>query len=106
MYIFRISSITSAAITRLCSLFPPPGAPRYTEAGRRGPAHKPIFTIVCRVGNKSFTGEGSSKKEAKISCSLKALEAVTGQRQTDLGGLDKRHVKPRAATPTTSATPR
>ena len=94
-----MSNINSAAITRLHSLYP--GAV-YTEAGKKGPDHKPVFTIVCKVGNKSFAGEGNSKKEAKISCAQKALEAVTGQKQQHLQqpDLTKAQLKPRTATST------
>ena len=76
--VFRMSNINSAAITRLRSLCP--GAV-YTEAGKKGPDHKAVFTIVCKVGDKSFAGEGSSKKAAKSSCAQKAVEAITGQKQ-------------------------
>ena len=100
----------SPAVRKLHSLFPrSPKAPEYNITSVRGPPHKPIFTMVCTVDGKSFTGEGNSKKEAKISCCQKALEAITGQKQQQqqpgLGGLEKRPLKPSAA-PTTSPTPR
>ena len=76
--VFRMSNINSSAITKLRSLCP--GAV-YTEAGKKGPDHKAVFTIVCKVGDNSFAGEGSSKKAAKSSCAQKAVEAITGQKQ-------------------------
>ena len=118
--IFRLSKKVgnSPAVTRLHSMFPrSPSAPEYKITSVRGPDHMPVFTMVCTVDNKSFAGEGNSKKEAKISCSQKALEAITGQKQQQqqqqpggLGGVDKGHgfwghLKPPAA-PTTSPTPR
>ena len=114
--IFRLSHkvANSPSVTRLHSMFQrSPKAPQYKITSVRGPDHKPIFTMVCTVDDKSFTGEGNSKKEAKISCSQKALEAITGQKQQQqpgLGGIGKGngfwgHLKPQAA-PTTSPIPR
>ena len=109
----RLSQLTknSPAVTRLHSMFPPPGAPQYRITSVTGPVHKPVFTMVCTVGDKSFHGEGGSKKAAKISCSEKALAALTGLKSSE-AGTDKGygfwgHQKPPAApSSSSSVTPR
>ena len=83
----RLSQLTqnSPVVTRLHSMFPPPGAPQYRLTSVTGPPHKPLFTMVCTVGDRSFQGEGGSKKAAKISCSQKALFALTGPKSSEAG---------------------
>ena len=39
--------------------------------------------MVCSINNKSFAGEGKSKKEAKLSCSQKAIEVLYGYKMSE-----------------------
>ena len=64
------------AVMLLHELFPPPKTPQYKVTSKTGPPNNPTFTMVCTVGNKSFWGEGRSKKKAKLSCSQKALDVL------------------------------
>ena len=66
------------AVMMLNELFPPPKAPQYKVTSQTGPPNNPTFTMVCSIGNKSFRGEGKSKKEAKLSCSQAAIEMLYG----------------------------
>ena len=66
------------AVMMLNELFPPPKAPQYKVTSQTGPPNNPTFTMVCSIGNKSFRGEGKSKKEAKLSCSQAAIETLYG----------------------------
>ena len=39
--------------------------------------------MVCCIQDQTFPGEGKSKKEAKLACSQKAIEAICGVRVTE-----------------------
>ena len=43
-----------------------------------GPPNNPTFSMVCCIDDQTFQGEGKSKKEAKLACSQKAIEAIVG----------------------------
>ena len=66
------------AVMMLNELYPPPSAPQYKVTSQTGPPNNPTFSMVCTIIGKSFTGEGKSKKEAKLSCSQKAIEVLYG----------------------------
>jgi len=66
------------AVMMLNEMFPPPKAPQYKVTSQTGPPNNPTFSMVCTIEDQNFTGEGKSKKEAKLSCSQKAIEAICG----------------------------
>lgn len=66
------------AVMMLNEMFPPPKAPQYKVTSQTGPPNNPTFTMVCTIEDQNFAGEGKSKKEAKLSCSQKAIEAICG----------------------------
>ncbi|XP_023329872.1 double-stranded RNA-specific editase B2 isoform X3 [Eurytemora carolleeae] len=69
---------TKHAVMMLNEMFPPPNAPQYKVTSQTGPANNPTFSMVCNVFNQSFSGEGKSKKDAKLACSQSALNALIG----------------------------
>ena len=83
------------AVMMLNELFPPPKAPQYKVTSQTGPPNNPTFTMVCTIGNKSFMGEGKSKKEAKLSCSQKAIEVLYGYKMSETASTPERS-NPRA----------
>ena len=44
-----------------------------------GTPNNPTFTITCSIGDKSFSGSGRSKKEAKLSASQLVLQEMFGK---------------------------
>ncbi|XP_050526542.1 RISC-loading complex subunit tarbp2-like isoform X2 [Daktulosphaira vitifoliae] len=48
----------------------------YTLIAVKGHAHKPIFTYLCCACNKSATGQGQSKKEAKQNAASRLLDRL------------------------------
>lgn len=49
-------------------------APKYTEAGRSGPDHEPVFTVVVRLPeHDEVSGEGRSKRIAEQDAATKFL---------------------------------
>jgi len=83
------------AVMMLNELFPPPKAPQYKVTSQTGPPNNPTFTMVCTIGNRSFCGEGKSKKEAKLSCSQKAIEMLYGYTNSETVSVPERS-NPRA----------
>jgi len=83
------------AVMMLNELFPPPKAPQYKVTSQTGPPNNPTFTMVCSIGNKSFRGEGKSKKEAKLSCSQAAIEMLYGYTTSETVSVPERS-NPRA----------
>lgn len=67
------------AVMMLNEMFPPPHAPLYKVTSHTGPPNNPCFTMQCTVMGKSFSGEGKSKKDAKLACSQSALLTLFGQ---------------------------
>ena len=67
------------AVMMLNEMFPPPKAPQYKVTSQTGTPTNPTFTMVCTIGDKNFSGEGKSKKKAKMSCSQRAIEALMGK---------------------------
>ena len=64
-------------------MFPPPKAPQYKVTSQTGPPNNPTFAMVCSIQDQNFTGEGKSKKEAKLACSQKAIESICGFKITE-----------------------
>ena len=83
------------AVMMLNELFPPPAAPQYKVTSQTGPPNNPTFTMVCTVEDRCFHGEGKSKKEAKLSCSQKAVEVLYGYTQAETKSVPERS-NPRA----------
>ena len=71
------------AVMMLNEMFPPPRAPQYKVTSQTGPPNNPTFSMVCCIQDQTFPGEGKSKKEAKLACSQKAIEAICGVRVTE-----------------------
>jgi len=58
-------------------------APQYKVTSQTGPPNNPTFSMVCCIQDQTFLGEGKSKKEAKLACSQKAIEAICGHKMTE-----------------------
>ena len=84
------------AVMMLNELYPPPNAPQYRVTSQTGPPNNPTFTMVCCIGNRSFSGQGKSKKEAKLSCSQKAVEVLYGYTHAETKAVPERS-NPRAS---------
>ena len=63
-------------------------APQYKVTSQTGPPNNPTFSMVCCIQDQTFLGEGKSKKEAKLACSQKAIEAICGHKMTETRWLD------------------
>lgn len=48
---------------------------QYTVVSQTGPTHAPVFTMSVEVNNQVFTGQGSSKKAAKLAAAEQALKS-------------------------------
>lgn len=48
---------------------------QYTVVSQTGPTHAPVFTMSVEVNNQVFTGQGNSKKAAKLSAAEQALKS-------------------------------
>ncbi|TRY70366.1 hypothetical protein TCAL_05452 [Tigriopus californicus] len=83
------------AVMMLNELFPPPKGPQYKVTSQTGPPNNPTFTMVCTINNRCFSGEGKSKKEAKLSCSQRAIEVLYGYKICETRSLPERS-NPRA----------
>lgn len=69
----------------------------YQVTDQSGPVHQPSFTIQVVIDGNAYTGTGSSKKIAKLSCAQVALEAL-GHTPGAAATADT----PAASTPTTT----
>lgn len=83
------------AVMMLNELFPPPKGPQYKVTSQTGPPNNPTFTMVCTINNRCFSGEGKSKKEAKLSCSQRAIEVLYGYKICETRSVPERS-NPRA----------
>lgn len=50
--------------------------PVYVNVDRRGPPHSPIFVYQCYIQDRTFVGEGSTKKIAKENSAKSAMMAL------------------------------
>ncbi|XP_053409004.1 double-stranded RNA-specific editase 1-like [Mercenaria mercenaria] len=48
---------------------------QYTVVSQTGPTHAPVFTMSVEVNNQVFTGQGNSKKAAKLAAAELALKS-------------------------------
>ena len=48
---------------------------QYTVVSQTGPIHAPMFTMQCEVNGQTFTGQGTSKKAAKLAVAEAALKS-------------------------------
>lgn len=48
---------------------------QYTVVSQTGPTHAPTFTMSVEVNGQTFTGQGGSKKAAKLSAAEQALKS-------------------------------
>ena len=55
------------------------GAPQYKVISMTGTPNNPTFTMTCTVQDKTFSGSGRSKKEAKLSASQLVLQEMFGK---------------------------
>ncbi|XP_040566219.1 double-stranded RNA-specific editase 1 [Lepeophtheirus salmonis] len=83
------------AIMMLNEMFPPPKAPQYKVLSQTGPPNNPTFTMMCTIENKSYVGEGKSKKEAKLVSSQKAIEVLCGYKRSETRSVPEKS-NPRA----------
>lgn len=83
------------AVMMLNEMFPPPKAPQYKVTSQTGPPNNPTFTMVCCISEQTFTGEGKSKKEAKLACSQKAIETICGYKMSETRSMPEKS-NPRA----------
>ncbi|CAL8143134.1 unnamed protein product [Orchesella dallaii] len=52
----------------------------YRLVKETGPPHAPTFTVLLRIGNEDYTGEGSSIKKAQHAAAVDALEKTSLQK--------------------------
>jgi ribonuclease-3 len=56
------------------------GRPSYIELGASGPDHERLFTVECRLGQRSLgVGEGRTKKRAELEAAAAALSALDAE---------------------------
>ena len=87
------------AVMMLNEMFPPPNAAQYRVTSMSGSPNNPVFTMVCCLEGKEFSGSGRSKKEAKLASSQLALEQLYGKDFSSCGGVSNTS-SPRSLTDT------